>query len=155
MIMPVRRPDPPEHRRRWVSLPGRVSGHEFLDRRNFLTKWLGQKFPMTQQFLGGTHHILVIELNPEAREQALDKLIVPILDRDAQQVPPSITYEIFQKNLCLYPVGSLVSVSFGISNQLDQWLGCQPLRCEVKPINSLEELKTMRGAVFPQQSIMF
>lgn len=70
MIMPVARPLPPEHNRRWVSLLGQVTSHQLLDRRNFLSRWLGQKVPVLRCLLSGVNHMLVIELSPEARELA-------------------------------------------------------------------------------------
>jgi hypothetical protein len=154
MIMPIRRPMPPEHNRRWVTLPGRVADHRILDRRSSFTRWLGRTFPATQSFIGGFHHMLEIELDPDARVMAGEMLRVRMLDNGTQTIPPSITYEVMETKLCEYPVGTLVGVSFGISNEIDQWFGCQPVRCDVKLINELGDLNTMPGAVLPRQGAL-
>jgi len=71
-----------------------------------------------------------------------------------QTISSTITYEVPETSMCEYPIGSFVGVSFGISNEIDQWFGCLPVRCDVKRINVLEELNTMNGAVLPRQGIL-
>ena len=149
MIM-TSRLSPNEAERRWLSLPGAVVAHTLIDDRGILARWVNAR--------DGVHHMVRVRLDEELYGELREKLRVPRgAQDDYRQLPIEMQIEVLEEDLSSrYPVGALVGVSFGIAGLVSQFFtGAIPLRMELAPIVSNDDLKQLPGAVLSEQGSLF
>jgi hypothetical protein len=155
-MMQIRRPVPNERGRRWFTLLGSVVSHRWVDKRDFITKFLAKKFPSIKMFQDGLHLMAEVEIDDGSYTEAGQKLKVPTIDGWGGNILRHSAFEILPSELPRYQIGQLVGVSFGMSNAVDQFFtGTTPVRYELHHVGSEEEFAKLPDPVLPVQRTLF
>lgn len=153
-MMPVRI-FPNERNRSWFTLLGNVTGHRWLDKRNFVTKYLAKKFPSVKMFQEGLYLMVEIEIEEGSYAEAGERLKVQVL-YGTVNIRKHSSFEILPSELPQYQIGQFVGVSFGTSSLRDQELtGTIPVRYELHHVGSKNELTKFPDPVLPAQGLLF